>query len=232
MTLIVSETPAQDALIAEYKELTAVAVSSSTKDQIYDAAEQAFGEKGFHGAAIREIFKIAGVNTGLMSYYFSSKEDLYTQCLQRRMELVNRIFLTTMAALKKDTHGKPSPYEIVRAYVRFFLTLVAHRELGLSDYIKLLAQTANVYGNEDFAEIMKPFSAIIDTTIDMLSEAIPYLDRDIVARNFHFLEFGIVTMICGDQIRLLRFGDVKDADQLETIAAHMAAFYSRGMLTT
>lgn len=230
MGVISHPVPEQDSLVSLFVEELKKEESSSTKDLIYDAAERAFGEKGFHGATIREIFKIADVNTGLMSYYFSSKEELYVQCVQRRMDLLNRMYLATVDELLKETDGTPGPFDICYAYIRFFLLLVAHKSLGLSDYVKLLAQTASVYGNYDFEEIMRPFGTIIDTTIELLSKALPFMERETVKRNFHYLEFGIVTMICTDRIRLLRFGDIEDDAQLERISRQMADFYARGMI--
>ena len=44
--------------------------------EILEVAETLFAEKGFDGASIREISKIANINVAMVSYYFGSKEKL------------------------------------------------------------------------------------------------------------------------------------------------------------
>lgn len=49
----------------------------STEDKILKAAEEVFQERGYHGARMREIAEKAGINKGLLHYYFKSKEKLF-----------------------------------------------------------------------------------------------------------------------------------------------------------
>ncbi len=48
-----------------------------TKAALLEAALQAFGERGFDGASIREVAAAAGVGHNLVRHYFGSKEDLW-----------------------------------------------------------------------------------------------------------------------------------------------------------
>lgn len=50
---------------------------SQGKDKILEASLREFAEKGFDGARIDHIAKIAGVNKALIYYHFKSKEELY-----------------------------------------------------------------------------------------------------------------------------------------------------------
>jgi len=48
-----------------------------TQERILEAARREFGLKGFAGARVESIAKQAGVNKGLIFYYFESKEGLF-----------------------------------------------------------------------------------------------------------------------------------------------------------
>ncbi len=56
------------------------------EENIIVNAERLFAEKGFEGTSTREISKEAGVNISMISYYFGSKEKLFVQVFEYRME--------------------------------------------------------------------------------------------------------------------------------------------------
>ena len=213
-----------------YLEVLRDTETSGTKETILNAAETVFADKGFHGATVREIFKLADVNSGLMSYYFSSKEELYRQCLTRRLDHLNRMFAIAVEDLLKNTNGNPSPKDICFTRIYFFLSLVTKEELGLRNYIKLLGQTTSVYEDYDFEEIMEAFRPILETTIDLLQQALPFADREKLRSNFYYFEACEITMIRGDEFRRLRFGDISDEESLVAVSEKMAQFFSRGIM--
>ncbi|HEY0757074.1 MAG TPA: helix-turn-helix domain-containing protein [Ktedonobacteraceae bacterium] len=57
------------------------------REQIIDAAMRVFAEKGFARATNRDIAQEAGITTGLIYYYFKSKEDLFSAILEERSPL-------------------------------------------------------------------------------------------------------------------------------------------------
>ena len=48
-----------------------------TKDKILDAEQEVFTKKGFAGASISKIAKVAQINQSLIYHHFKSKEDLW-----------------------------------------------------------------------------------------------------------------------------------------------------------
>jgi AcrR family transcriptional regulator len=54
------------------------------REQIIDAALRVFADKGFARATNRDIAHEAGITTGLIYYYFKSKEDLLRAALEER----------------------------------------------------------------------------------------------------------------------------------------------------
>lgn len=57
------------------------------REQIIDAALLIFAEKGFARATNRDIAQQAGITTGLIYYYFKSKEELLRAALEERSPL-------------------------------------------------------------------------------------------------------------------------------------------------
>lgn len=60
--------------------------SSLARQQILDAASNAFAEKGFAGARVDEIADRAGVNKAMLYYYVGNKRALYTAVLVRNFD--------------------------------------------------------------------------------------------------------------------------------------------------
>jgi TetR/AcrR family fatty acid metabolism transcriptional regulator len=57
-------------------------------DAILDAAKRAFAEKGYEGASIADIARIAQISDGLAYRYFRNKRDLLFAVLQRFYERI------------------------------------------------------------------------------------------------------------------------------------------------
>ena len=53
------------------------AKDTNTEQKILDAAEAVFHVKGFDGARMQEIAEQAGINKGLLHYYFKTKDALF-----------------------------------------------------------------------------------------------------------------------------------------------------------
>jgi len=62
---------------------TAVRPGHDTEQALLDAAEQLLVEAGYAGITTRRIAETAGVNHGLVHYYFGSIESLLVQTLER-----------------------------------------------------------------------------------------------------------------------------------------------------
>src|ERR1700693_2106619 len=72
-------------------------------DAILDAAKRAFAEKGYEGASIADIARIAQISDGLAYRYFRNKRDLLFAVLQRFYE---RILVDQTPFVEPLQHGK------------------------------------------------------------------------------------------------------------------------------
>jgi TetR/AcrR family transcriptional regulator len=90
------------------------------RDQILDAAERLFAAQGFARTTIKQIGRDAGVNSALLYYYFTDKDQLYREVLQR---FVARLVSLTM----QGSAGAAPPDARLRAFVEAQAeTLVEH----------------------------------------------------------------------------------------------------------
>lgn len=65
------------------------------REQIISAAMRVFAQKGFARATNRDIANEAGITTGLIYYYFKSKEDLLREALEERSPMQIMAQVTT-----------------------------------------------------------------------------------------------------------------------------------------
>lgn len=87
-------------------------------DRILRAARSVFLEKGYHGAAVRDIAAESDLSTGAIYFYFKGKDDIYGRLCEEVMHL-------TLYELKKALQPDASTVErlngIVSAYVGFYV---------------------------------------------------------------------------------------------------------------
>ena len=95
---------------------TAAAAEAPARERILRAALEVFAERGFEGARTREIASRAGVNLGLLSYYFGEKEKLWRESVALAFgELGTEI--AAIAAPANDERARVE--QLLRGVVRF-----------------------------------------------------------------------------------------------------------------
>lgn len=96
----------------------AAAQTTGAREHILVAALRAFAERGFDGATTREIATEAGVNHGLIRYYFGDKQRLWRDAVDRAFaELRARLDAVLEDASGADDRERMG--RILRGYVRF-----------------------------------------------------------------------------------------------------------------
>jgi AcrR family transcriptional regulator len=81
-------------------------------DALLDAAEQLLIEVGFAGITVRKLAERAGVNHGLVHYYFGSMEDLLLRVIER--------FTDRLIDRQRAMYAAPTPFiEKWRQAMRF-----------------------------------------------------------------------------------------------------------------
>jgi AcrR family transcriptional regulator len=96
----------------------AAQAAGESRERILRAALQTFAEKGFDGGSTREIASGAGVNHGLIPYYFGSKEKLWRACVDRAFQQIE----SGLGALLSDPSirdERDRAARLIRAHVQF-----------------------------------------------------------------------------------------------------------------
>ncbi len=93
------------------------------KGNILSAARQVFAEKGYKGATVREIARLAGVAVGGLYPYFGSKEQLYLEALEEGM----RLYKEGIRELERE-----EPAVAIRRYIENHLEYTASRKQTIS----------------------------------------------------------------------------------------------------
>jgi len=78
------------------------AARTAAEDALLDAAERLLAEVGHAGITTRRLAEEAGVNHGLVHYYFSSNENLLVHALER--------FTTRLIARQRELYAADMPF--------------------------------------------------------------------------------------------------------------------------
>lgn len=93
---------------------------AKTRQLILESALSCFAERGYNGASMSEIAKLAGVQKSLLQYHFGTKEGLWQACLAHRAAPV-------IEALDGFIAGKVSASDLIDARMK---VLSKHPEVG------------------------------------------------------------------------------------------------------
>jgi len=116
------------------------AVKGSTKAAIYEAALQAFAEKGYFGASLRDIAQRVGVEVASLYNHISSKESLLFEIIMQ----VSYDLLRELEEARDSIEG--DELEVLKAVVRRHLTFSAtHARHNFVGTVELRALTPGHY---------------------------------------------------------------------------------------
>jgi AcrR family transcriptional regulator len=75
---------------------------AAAEEALFDAAERLLAEVGYAGVTTRRLAEEAGVNHGLVHYYFGSNENLLVQMLER--------FTARLIARQEELYASDAPF--------------------------------------------------------------------------------------------------------------------------
>jgi TetR/AcrR family transcriptional regulator len=90
----------------------------STRERILEVALEAFSQLGFDGASTRAIATGAGVNQGLIPYYFGTKEALWREAVDRAFGLLREV-MAQIARRDEALSSRERMALMIRRYVAF-----------------------------------------------------------------------------------------------------------------
>ena len=132
-------------------------VSDERKDQIMNAAEEVFAQKGFDEARMDDIAEETGLSKGTLYLYYKSKDDLIIAILDRIFQSEFRVFenldLTSMSATDAIWNFTETTSKDVKMMVR--LLPITYEFMGLAFRNKFVQKAFKTYLNH-YLDILIP----------------------------------------------------------------------------
>ena len=125
-----------------------------SRAHILDAAERVFGQKGFHGATLKEVADESEFSVGALYAFFDGKDDLFAQVLDRQ----GGALLSNMQDALTDAVGaRDELHRVVDASITYFrdrpdFYRVFQRELGGATWA--MRASLNEAGFARYREVM------------------------------------------------------------------------------
>jgi TetR/AcrR family transcriptional regulator len=153
------------------------------REEILDAAQKVFFERGLHVATMDEIAEKAELSKGTLYLYYKSKEDLYLAVMMRGMEILRDLFA-------KVTQSDVSPagklVALGDAYLTFFNS---HRE-----YFRMAHFLQSPQFHKQVTAEMKQSCGILNRQVWELVTAIIQrcIDEGVLHKNLNPAEIGVI----------------------------------------
>lgn len=132
--------------------------TSDKRQRIMDAAISVFAAKGFYGARISDIARLAKVADGTIYLYFKNKDDLLISLFEDRMEVIVERF-------RHRIGDEPIAVERLRRFIDQHLQMVAEQPTLAEVLTRELRQSAKFvreYRAPKFSEYLDLLEEIIE----------------------------------------------------------------------
>lgn len=143
------------------------------KNALIEAGISHFGKSGFEGAATRAIAADAGTNMSSITYYFGSKEGLYTACAELIAEELKRHMTPASAELEpSDMDAEQAVENVIVVLLRFAKLMLSEESSSWSGFILREQQSPTKAFDIIFDGVMAP---VISKVIRFIRIARPEL---------------------------------------------------------
>ncbi len=142
--------------------LTAMAEISDTEQKILASAEEVFQEKGYDGARMQEIAAHAGINKGLLHYYFKTKDKLFEAIFTAAVQhMISKIF----AIMDMETSLEEKIQLIVDQYMAMILKNPTLPRFVLNELNKNADQFVERHFRHDARKIFASFERSVSQEV-------------------------------------------------------------------
>lgn len=190
-----------------------------TRERILAAALVAFADAGYEGAKTRDIAAAAGVNQGLITYHFASKEALWQAAVDRVFAELRESFLAAVELLAA-VDARTRLRLMLRQFVRFS---AAHPELH-----RLMVQEGKSDGPRLRWLIDRHVRPLFETSLGVVREAQqdglrPHLSA--VHLQYIFLGAAAHVFVVAPEFRRLVGSDPTTPEAVEEHATALAELF-------
>jgi len=155
------------------------------KIQILDALNQCLQEKPFDKTSIKDIARAAGVNHGLLHYYFKNKEDILTQYIQCVIDHYRSMFNDWLISVEPQRFSEK---ELIVEFFNFMNARITLNKKLSKVFIEIWEIAA--YNSNIRTILQQAYGEWIDTLSEMLNTVAknPAASRQISVATVAFLE--------------------------------------------
>ena len=186
---------------------------ASTRERILDVALDAFSELGFDGASTRAIAAAAGVNQGLIPYYFGTKDVLWR-------EAVDRAFALLRDEMAEIVHGSAgvSGRERLALMIRRYVAFVSRHP----EFVRLMNEEGKRSGPRMRWLTDRHVRPLFDALSKIFEDAgvLAGLPKDIDPIHVHYIVVGAVATIFHQAHECKRLTGGYDPQSPESVVAH------------
>lgn len=201
---------------------------AATRQTILDAAERCLAEGDFDGVSLRSISDAAGVDIALLNYHFGSKENLVSEVISRRAQVIHE---ARVRALEEARHkagtNSPTVDAIVIAFLEPWLKKLASDNANWQNYNRLLCRLSMM------PKYLPLVSDCLDPTalhfINALRSALPKAAPKSIYWGYMFLLGAMVQVMAGTgRVERLSHGLCQSED-IDAVLKEMVPFIAGGL---
>lgn len=158
---------------------------AETLEQILDAAEYLFSQRGLYGVTLKDIAEEANVHTSLLHYYFEDKKAIFDAVFGRRAKVTTDQRMAALDRYAGEARGKPTVEGALPAYLDTDLDLYIQGGERWRNFAALGAQVAMApnWGAKMFDD---HFDSVVLKLIGLLKQAMPGCPEDDIFWGYHF----------------------------------------------
>lgn len=114
--------------------------SEEIREKLLDTAEYLFAERGFFGVSIRDITEAAGVRNASINYHFETKQNLFLEVVNRRVEPLADARLRALRQVDlQDRDLERVVMGVAQAFIKPIIDYAAKGGKGWKNYCTLIA---------------------------------------------------------------------------------------------
>ena len=202
------------------------------REELLDAAEELFAERGFEKTSVRDITSHLGVRLAAVNYHFDSKLNLLTEMIHRRAGSLNDARQVRLDSVEID---KEKPYETVRALIcAMWDPLLQYYLSGDSGWHYYCRYLARMIGTDlpEFREILnREYNQVAQSFLKKLQLALPHCSEYELHCANQFM-IGAFTFVMSDNRRIdgISEGKFRSQDLESILTPHFFDYATAGIL--
>lgn len=202
------------------------------REKLIDTAELLFAQRGFFGVSVRDITEAAGVRSAGINYHFDTKQKLFMEVVDRRVEPLASARTEALEAVDlSENHAEEAVRGIAKAFVNPIIEFATKGGAGWKNYCTLIAHLGVQKIWVDNA-VSSKYDVHALEFIEALRTVFPQATEYEIHCCFQFLLSTTLYAVCDNKrIDTLSKGKFK-SDDLNTMQEPLFKFVVNGILGT